>query len=355
MTPQAAKCILHAWGPPGLLEVKHQRSFLFHSSRDDKDYWADSARLRARIQELFVYGGRGHKMGYRELIDREISWSELNCCLDGLPRGGPHHYLTVQQLMAAWLRCWAMMDHSSQSWDLPRNEQMETALRFEILTVPDLGQIWKSGEADCDDDRADLKHQRCFGLKQKRQPGDGWRVPPVADLDNYRRIVESMKAQNLQATQATWRFPGATGRSQPEKEAVYRDRRLAAKFLREHGMGADPDEPLQGLVEFFDRHDNSSVRLLEAQELAEGDSFRTSLGEALVMQGIVESPDRRNIFNVSGGFPLSASAPWSLSVGGPGHHDSFSNGIEETEVSNKSGGDEDQIEATGKTGKRGEK
>ena len=150
MTPQAAKCILHAWGPPGLLEVAGDQAATFHSSRDDKDYWADSARLRARIQELFVYGGRGHKMGYRELIDREISWSELNCCLDGLPRGGPQYYLTVHQLIAAWLRCWAKTGRSGQGWDLPRNQLLESALRFEILSVPNLGLVWQSTAVDCE-------------------------------------------------------------------------------------------------------------------------------------------------------------------------------------------------------------
>ena len=127
-----------------------------------------------------------------------------------------------------------------------------------------------------------------------------------------------MKAQNSQARHASWLGPEATGRSQREKESVYKDRRLAAKFIGDHTMGDDPDEPLQGLMEFLDRHDNSAVRLYEAQQLADEISFQNSLEGMLMLQGVEESSDRTTAVQSQEGLPLSRNIKDVSSVGARG-------------------------------------
>ena len=83
-------------------------------------------------------------------------------------------------------------------------------------------------------------------------------------------------------------------------------------------MGDDPDEPLQGLMEFLDRHDNSAVRLFEAQQLADEISFQNSLEGMLMMQGVEESSDRTTAVQSQEGLPLSRNIKDVSSVGARG-------------------------------------
>ena len=188
------------------------------------------------------------------LLDRDRSWSELNCSLDGLPREGQQYYLTVHQLMAAWLRCWQKTNGLEQYWSLPRNVQMETALRFEILTVRNLLPCWESGSWP-----AEQLHWE--GLSQETVDACGfwdllgrpWREEQIRNLHNYHEAIERISAQNFRLRHLTFGPGYSLARNQDEKERIYMDRWLAAKFIFEHTTYPGDEDFLEPAIEYFER------------------------------------------------------------------------------------------------------